>query len=477
VTEVRISDHHVRGYFAHVQFEDTSCVDEAMKKQNFLFMDRRIQIDFAYMDKVATNSKTDVNAPGRILRCKPKSQKPANGHTLWLGDLSMETKEQDVIDLFEPCGKIEMICLKVNQLRNGHFGHVKFFETEAVDKATELAGTLLKGVPIRMDYAEDKPLEAYRSGKDKGVPQTSRPMDCLTVWIGGLPDDANEDLIRSVFERCGHIREIRLDSSRRSGARFCHVEFGDGGAVERAIKMSGESIAGSKMRVDFAENRRHDQKKGGMDLPPGMPPPPPGMPMGMCPPGMRPPHGLPPPPGMMFPPGMPPPGMPLPPGMMPPPWHRGPPGDWPGPPPPPGEGPPSDWPGPPRMPMGPHGPPPPGYPGWPPPPGFYGRPPMMGMPPGHPGPGAPPHPLEDGPRPEGPWQHGMPSSAYGVPLGPEGWPAQGQAPGQGPFPTQAPQRGRSRSAGSSYSGSYSYSYSYTPSPSRTRGGGGAAAAK
>ena len=34
---------------------------------------------------------------------------------------------------------------QVNQLRNGHFGHIKFFETEAVDKAAELAGTMLKG--------------------------------------------------------------------------------------------------------------------------------------------------------------------------------------------------------------------------------------------------------------------------------------------------------------------------------------------
>ena len=62
---------------------------------------------------------------------------------------------QDLIDLFEPCGEVEMICLQafwsainkettpllhaagasycdqVNQLRNGKFGHIKFFETEA----------------------------------------------------------------------------------------------------------------------------------------------------------------------------------------------------------------------------------------------------------------------------------------------------------------------------------------------------------
>jgi len=55
-------------------------------------------------------------------------------------------------------GKIEMICLQVNQLRNGQFGHMKFFDSDAVDKAVELAGTKIRGVPVRLDFAEDKPL-------------------------------------------------------------------------------------------------------------------------------------------------------------------------------------------------------------------------------------------------------------------------------------------------------------------------------
>merc|ERR1719375_1665493 len=76
VTDVRISDHQARGYFAHVQFEDTTCVDVAMKKQGDDFMGRRIQIDYAYMDKVMTNPQIEANAPGRILRCKPKGSKP-----------------------------------------------------------------------------------------------------------------------------------------------------------------------------------------------------------------------------------------------------------------------------------------------------------------------------------------------------------------------------------------------------------------
>eukprot|EP00927_Polykrikos_kofoidii_P010108 TRINITY_DN14281_c0_g2_i1.p1 TRINITY_DN14281_c0_g2~~TRINITY_DN14281_c0_g2_i1.p1 ORF type:complete len:1077 (+),score=98.18 TRINITY_DN14281_c0_g2_i1:61-3231(+) len=259
VTEVRCSDRHVRGYFAHVQFEDTNGVDEAMKKAGEFFDGHRVQLDYAYMDKVTTNPSRDAEAPSSR-RYRPKSVKPPNGRTMWIGDVSIDAAEQDLIDLFEPCGKIEMICLQVNQLRNGQFGHVKFFETEAVDKAAELGGTPVKGIPIRVDFAEDKPFAAYRVGKDRWVPELNKPDDCRTIWVGGLPNSAEvtEESIRQLFERCGEIKEVRLDSSKRGGASFCHVEYIESSSVDRAVRMSGERIMNSKIRVDFAENRKSD---------------------------------------------------------------------------------------------------------------------------------------------------------------------------------------------------------------------------
>merc|ERR1719445_813558 len=98
-------------------------------------------------NKATSNPKLDEVPSSR--RYRPKSVKPPGGHTLWVGDVSIDATEQDLIDLFESCGKVEMICLQVNQLRNGQFDHVKFCETEAVDKAADLAGTAVKGVPIR----------------------------------------------------------------------------------------------------------------------------------------------------------------------------------------------------------------------------------------------------------------------------------------------------------------------------------------
>lgn len=341
VTEVRCSERHRRGYFAHVQFEDTEAVDKAMQKTGVTFMDATIQLDYAYMDKVkAVGSEAANNR-----RYRPKSIKPTDGHTMWVGDIHIDAIEQDMIDIFQPCGKIEMICLQVNQLRNGQFGHVKFFETEAVDKAAELGGSKLKGVPIRVDYAEDKPVAAYRVGKERSHPDTPKPEGCRTVWVGGLSSECTEEMVREFFGKCGEIKEVRLGRGGKAGAAYCHLEFAETDAVDAAMKLSGERMDSAKVRLDYAANRSDgkgkgkdackggDQQGGGkggpLPLPDGHMEMPPagyhgGAPMGW--------HGHGPPPmGPGYPPqhhwhpGLPPPGYER--GLPPPGWGR-PPGPW-----------------------------------------------------------------------------------------------------------------------------------------------------
>lgn len=440
ITEVQCSDRHVRGFFAHVTFEITESVDEAIKKADPKLVGQEVQIDYAYRDKVfSSNVPMVVSEAPNGRKYRPKSVKPPNGHTLWIGDVAIDSTEQDLLDLFQPCGRIEMICLQVNQLRNGKFGHMKFVDTESVDRAVELAGTPIKGTPVRLDFAEDKPLAAYRVGKEWATtPENQKPNDCRTVWIGGLPVDVTEDMIQSLFERCGDIKEVRLDRSKRSGTLFCHVEFESSDSVDRAVRLSGERLNHSKIRVDFAENRRQEPGINGQFFFPGGPDPnmpPPGYPGG--PPGW-PPH--------FVPPGGPPPGWGPPPGYPfgPPPGHPGfgmPPPGFPGGPPPPGMpgGPPAESPS--QGPDG-HGSPPPGYPFSAPPYGHYFGPP----PPGYPG--GPPPGYPGGPPP-------------GYPGGPSpGYPGSPPPPGYPGYHGGTGARGRSRSC-SSYS-SYSYS-SRTPS--------------
>uniref|UniRef100_A0A1Y1N679 RRM domain-containing protein n=1 Tax=Photinus pyralis TaxID=7054 RepID=A0A1Y1N679_PHOPY len=86
-----------------------------------------------------------------------------------------------------------------------------------------------------------------------------RPPGCRTIFVGGLPENITEDIIREVFERCGEITTLRL-----SKKNFCHIRFLFEESVDAAIFLSGYRIRiGSntdapntgRLHVDYAQAR------------------------------------------------------------------------------------------------------------------------------------------------------------------------------------------------------------------------------
>ncbi|XP_034037822.1 ecto-NOX disulfide-thiol exchanger 2-like isoform X2 [Thalassophryne amazonica] len=86
-----------------------------------------------------------------------------------------------------------------------------------------------------------------------------RPPGCKTVFVGGLPENATEQLITEVFGQCGDITAIR-----KSKKNFCHIRFAEEFTVDKALFLSGYRIRlGSstdkkdtgRLHVDFAQAR------------------------------------------------------------------------------------------------------------------------------------------------------------------------------------------------------------------------------
>ncbi|CAG08327.1 unnamed protein product [Tetraodon nigroviridis] len=86
-----------------------------------------------------------------------------------------------------------------------------------------------------------------------------RPPGCKTVFVGGLPENATEQLIMEVFGQCGDITAIR-----KSKKNFCHIRFAEESTVDKAVFVSGYRIRlGSstdkkdtgRLHVDFAQAR------------------------------------------------------------------------------------------------------------------------------------------------------------------------------------------------------------------------------
>lgn len=87
-----------------------------------------------------------------------------------------------------------------------------------------------------------------------------RPPGCRTVFVGGLPESATEELVREVFQHCGTITTVRM-----SKKNFCHIRFETEEQVDRAIALSGyrmkirgdqeEASQTGRLHVDFAQAR------------------------------------------------------------------------------------------------------------------------------------------------------------------------------------------------------------------------------
>ncbi|XP_041128312.1 ecto-NOX disulfide-thiol exchanger 1-like isoform X3 [Polyodon spathula] len=86
-----------------------------------------------------------------------------------------------------------------------------------------------------------------------------RPPGCKTVFVGGLPENATEEIIREVFDQCGEITAIR-----KSKKNFCHIRFTEEFMVDKAIYLSGYRMRigsstdkkdSGRLHVDFAQAR------------------------------------------------------------------------------------------------------------------------------------------------------------------------------------------------------------------------------
>uniref|UniRef100_A0A671K6R5 Ecto-NOX disulfide-thiol exchanger 2-like n=1 Tax=Sinocyclocheilus anshuiensis TaxID=1608454 RepID=A0A671K6R5_9TELE len=115
-------------------------------------------------------------------------------------------------------------------------------------------------MPIVKEIIHCKSCTLFPPNPNLPPPATrDRPPGCKTVFVGGLPENATEQLIVEVFEQCGSIIAIR-----KSKKNFCHIRFAEEHTVDKALFLSGYRIRlGSstdkkdtgRLHVDFAQAR------------------------------------------------------------------------------------------------------------------------------------------------------------------------------------------------------------------------------
>ncbi|KAK9401640.1 ecto-NOX disulfide-thiol exchanger 1 [Crotalus adamanteus] len=115
-------------------------------------------------------------------------------------------------------------------------------------------------VPVIKEIIHCKSCTLFPPNPNLPPPSTrERPPGCKTVFVGGLPENASEEIIQEVFEQCGDITAIR-----KSKKNFCHIRFSEEFMVDKAIYLSGYRMRlgsstdkkdSGRLHVDFAQAR------------------------------------------------------------------------------------------------------------------------------------------------------------------------------------------------------------------------------
>ncbi|XP_060548106.1 ecto-NOX disulfide-thiol exchanger 2 isoform X2 [Pantherophis guttatus] len=119
---------------------------------------------------------------------------------------------------------------------------------------------ILSDMPMAKEIVHCKSCTLFPPNPNLPPPTTrERPPGCKTVFVGGLPENATEETIVEIFEKCGEIIALR-----KSKKHFCHIRFAEEYMVDKAVYLSGYRIRlGSstdkkdkgRLHVDFAEAR------------------------------------------------------------------------------------------------------------------------------------------------------------------------------------------------------------------------------
>jgi len=160
--------------------------------------------------------------------------------SLFIGQMSFETQEDEIREVFSPYGTITRI--NIAKDRDGYrrgFAHVEFETVEQASSAMEAlkTGIVLTGRPVNLDYAP--PLGSQR---------VNPPSDTLFfLRYPGNTADLREAL--SSFESA--IVDIRLMDNQKGFIEFRSIA--DASAAKEAMELQKETPAGHPLNLFFSK--------------------------------------------------------------------------------------------------------------------------------------------------------------------------------------------------------------------------------
>lgn len=240
ITKIRWLTHADSGNFkgcGFLTFETQEEATKAFEKRDEEFMGQKINTEYA----------KPLNQRG------PKEKAPPSKR-LFLGNVSYYADDDKLREHFKECGNIKNItwCTDKDTDEFKGFGFCTFWDQESADKAKALSGQDFCGCPLVIDYTFP------RNVNNNLKRPIQRPAGCTSVFVAGIPDNINDDKIKTFFSDVGTISEINwlknFTTGKFRGAGW--LTFSDPAVLDYAVKKNGMQFEGKNIRVDYAKPRR-----------------------------------------------------------------------------------------------------------------------------------------------------------------------------------------------------------------------------
>ena len=161
--------------------------------------------------------------------------------TVFVGNLDPSVEEENLREVFKPCGDIESIRVVKNYGKAAAYAYVNFKVPQAAQRALDLDHTPL----ITQSGKKRMNVKPFRSNK------IARVVFKNVLFVTNLPENITEEALQEMFGECGEVTQLRLYSGPKhvkpGKTPYGYVEFKDETGAEVALELNGMEIEGVPM--------------------------------------------------------------------------------------------------------------------------------------------------------------------------------------------------------------------------------------
>jgi len=188
---------------------------------------------------------------------------PRNAHLkdttsrIWIGNLHREVYEDAIQGLFKDVGTLTDVFIIGKDESRPKVAYVSFSTNEEASACVEkFQNHELMDQNIRLDWAEPRKDNGASHHKKREL--SEKQDGCVTVFLGGLTEEVNDEKLAEFFKEAGTIELIRYPEPWK-GIAFC--KFTETEATDKAVLRNGDTFMGRNLRVDFAADKKRAERE------------------------------------------------------------------------------------------------------------------------------------------------------------------------------------------------------------------------